>query len=62
MSNAESEKITSVVKAFSREEMEVFLHSVPIDMIWKELERKITELNDFKDSFDRLAEKANKGN
>lgn len=58
MGEAEERKIAEMARSLSREEMAVVLRVVPMDMLWAELERKITDLCDFKDSFDSLAKKS----
>ena len=56
MTKTEINKIWVSAKAMSREEAVIILAAMPIDLLWAEMERKITKLCDFKDKFEALSQ------
>lgn len=49
-----------IAGGMDREQVEVFLKQLPLDMIFKELENRLTTLCDFKAKFDELTKMSKK--
>lgn len=55
MKEMEKRRIKEIAKALDREQAEVFVKEIPIDILWVEIKNRIIEMNDFISKFEKLS-------
>lgn len=55
MKEMEKQRLKEIAEALDREQAEIIVKSIPLDILWNELENRIVNMNDFLSKFDKLS-------
>jgi len=55
MKEIEEQRLKEIAEALDREQAEMIVKAIPLDILWNELGNRIVDMNDFLSKFDRLS-------
>lgn len=55
MKEIEEQRLKEIAEALDREQAEMIVKAIPLDILWNELGSRIVDMNDFLSKFDRLS-------
>lgn len=55
MKEMEKVRLKEIASALDREQAEVIVKEIPLDILWEELKDRITNMSDFLEQFDKLS-------
>ena len=55
MKEMERDRLKEIANALDREQAEIIIKAIPLDILWNELGNRICDMNDFISKFDKLS-------